>query len=583
MHLVLGDDLGTIALLLGGHDVRERLRRDDHCGGVDRILPPESLEAACRVDDLGRTIHRLEQFAQSRSRCIVIAIVRRCIRTRWREALVDRRVLAEDGRRHGLGQLITGRVRIVEHPGCVPEGLLALDGGERDDLRDVVGSVLLGAVGDHLGAVALVEVHVDVRHLLAPGVQEAFEDEPVVERIEVGDRQAVGDDRSGSASASGSRADAAPRSMGDQVPDDEEVRRESHVGDHAELVVDALRDVSIDRAVPAMCTLHHEVPEVLVLVVAIGHRELRQEDLVELDLDIGTFGDPQGVVTRPRVVLVREQVSHLARRLDVELVGVELETVLIGFHGAGLDTQQRIVRIGLVRSGVVRIVRGEERGIDRSADLEEVRHDLSLRWDPVVLEFDEEVLASEDVLVHPRRGEGPCEVTLLAALIVIGWFVDAEELGHVAAEATGRRDEPLGVLGEQFGIHARLVVVALRVRPRCELHEVAVPHVALGEDGHVVPHVVAARWPIEPTTGCEVRLDADDRFDPLGLGSPDEVDDTVHHAVVGDGHGGLAIGPHGLDDVLDTSGTVEHRELGVHMEVGEAVGQAHPASRITRM
>src|SRR3712207_8878658 len=56
-----------------------------------------------------------------------------------------------------------------------------------DDLRDALGAVLLGDVADDLGAAAVVEVDVEVRHRDAVRVEEALEDEAVLERVEVGD------------------------------------------------------------------------------------------------------------------------------------------------------------------------------------------------------------------------------------------------------------------------------------------------------------------------------------------------------------------------------------------------------------
>ena len=48
-----------------------------------------------------------------------------------------------------------------------------------------------------------------------------------------------------------------------------------------------------------------------------------------------------------------------------------------------------------------------------------------------------------------------------------------------------------------------------------------------------------------------------------------EVEDPVHVAVVGDAEGRLAVGHRRLHQVLDPGGPVQHRELGVGVQVGE--------------
>ena len=88
----------------------------------------------------------------------------------------------------------------------------------------------------------------------------------------------------------------------------------------------------------------------------------------------------------------------------------------------------------------------------------------------------------------------------------------------------------------------------------------------------VAPGVVdlpPAHRALEARLGGHVRLGADDRVDAGLAAGGVEVEDPVHVAVVGDPEGGLAVLDRRLDQVLDPGGTVEHRELGVGVQVGE--------------
>ncbi len=152
----------------------------------------------------------------------------------------QRGVAAHDERRHGLGDPVPHDVRVPEHPGRVAHRGPRLDGREGDDLRHAVGAVALGGVADHLAPVALVEVHVDVGHLLAAGIQEALEQQVVADRVEVDDPEAVGHAAPGGRAPPGPDPDPALPGVADQVPHDEEVGGEAHAGDDAELVVEAL-------------------------------------------------------------------------------------------------------------------------------------------------------------------------------------------------------------------------------------------------------------------------------------------------------------------------------------------------------
>ena len=68
-----------------------------------------------------------------------------------------------------------------------------------------------------------------------------------------------------------------------------------------------------------------------------------------------------------------------------------------------------------------------------------------------------------------------------------------------------------------------------------------------------------------------VRLGADDRGDARAAAGRVEVEDPVHVAVVGDAEGRLAVLGRLGHDVADPGGPVEHRVLGVHVQVHERV------------
>ena len=252
MHLVLSHDLRVVALALHGHNVGERIRRDHDSRRVDRILSTEALEASRRLDHLTRDRIGVVELAETRCGLIVIALALRRLTSRINEALRQRRILAEDRGRHQLRSPIPDAVRMSKDTGGVADRLFPLDRRERDDLRDVVGSVALGAVLDHLAAIPLVEVHVDIRHLATTWIQEPLEDQSVRDRVQIRDLEAVGHDRAGGAATSGSGADPPLAGVSDEIPHDEEVGREPHLGDDPELILQPLRDRVVQIPVPLL-------------------------------------------------------------------------------------------------------------------------------------------------------------------------------------------------------------------------------------------------------------------------------------------------------------------------------------------
>ena len=229
----------------------------------------------------------------------------------------------------------------------------------------------------------------------------------------------------------------------------------------------------------------------------LRHRERGQQRVAELDLDVGALRDQQRVVARLGVVA--EEVAHLLRGLQVELVGVELEPLRVVAHRAGLHAEQRVVRFGVVTVHVVAVVGREQRRAHLVRDAHQLRVHLLLLDETVVLELDEERVAPED------RLEPLDELTRVLAVAL------EERLAHRAAEAAARADQPVAVLLEQLEVHARLREEAVDVGLRRDLDEVLVARGRLGEEGEVEDLVLVTPRAVVAARGDHVGLGADDR------------------------------------------------------------------------
>ncbi len=547
-HLVLGEGLALVGAQQR-HDVGQRLRADDDRGGVDAVLALQALER------LGGVEH------PSRVRVVLVGIAQL---RRLLEGLLERRLLALDRWRHRLAQPVAHRERVVEHPGGVADRRLRLDGPEGDDLRHPVLAVALGGVADHLGATTVVEVHVDVGHLDARRVEEALEDEAVLDRVDLGDPGAVRDRRPAGGPATRADPDPGLACVVAEVGDDQEVRREAHLVDDRQLVLDPVAHRGRERV---RVEPGRPVVDLLAQVGRLGHAvgagERRQQVEVELELGVAHLGDVEGGAQRVRRDRA-ELAPHLLGGADVVLGAGELETVRVADARAGLDAQERVVRLGVARLGVVAVVGDHRAQPEVLGQLLEPRPVAGLLGDAVVHLLDEEPVGAEDV-AHPRqRGRR-------RRLVVLH-----EELVGLATEAAGQHDQAGAVLLEQLVVDARLVPVALEVGPGRELDQVVVADVVHGERRQVVV-AVPHRGPclVAPRPVGEVGLHAEDRLDAGALPGPEELREAEEVAVIGGGDRRHPV-PGALgEQLVDAGGAVEHGELGVHVEVDELVSTTH--------
>ena len=563
--LVLGHDFAVGIGALQRHVVDEGLAPDHDAGGVDRVLAAQALELAGRLDHLCRDLVLLEGLPQLGGVGIgvVAAAVARPLDVAV-EAGLEGGVLAEDGGRVHLRQAVADRVRQAQHPGGVPERLLRLDGREGDDLGHPVLAVALGDVADDLAAATLVEVDVDVGHLLAAGVEEALEAEPPADRVDLGDAEGVRHHRPPDGAPARSHPDALGLRPLHEVRHDEEVAGEAHLLDDRELVAHPLLDLVGDLGIaPADPLLGHLV-EVARQRLALGHLEVGDERVVQRDLDVAELRHHQRVLDRLRVL--REGEVHLLPALQVELVGVEAHPVGVGELLARLDAEQDVVGTGVVLLAVVGVVGGHDRDPQLPPDLGDLHVEGRLLGEALVLDL-EEVPVAEDL---PVLGCHPAGLIRLAG---------DEILLELARQASRQDDDPIVVLGEQFPVHPRTPgpgVVALEERQRRELHEVAVPGGVGREHRQVMVGGLPVSRPVEAALGCDVGFDADDGLDAGGPALQVEGDGPVHDAVVGEPDRRhpelLRPGEH----LGDAAGPVEHRVLRVGVEMHEAQSPGPP-------
>ena len=357
------------------------------------------------------------------------------------EDLLERDVLAHDRGRHRLGDPVAHGERVAEDPAGVLDRLLGLDRAVGDDHRDPVVAVLVGDVADHLAAPTLVEVDVEVGHRDAVGVEEPLEQQSVDERVEVGDPQRVGHDRAGARAAAGPDPDAVVLGPVDEVGDHEEVAREAHAVDDAELEVRPLADGVGDAlrvAVPQAELDLLDQPGVLGL--ALGAVEARHVLARRLgERDVAALGDEQRVVAR--LGQLAPELPHLLRRLEVVAVAREREPLpgpVAGrdVHGrAGVDAEQVLLARRVLAHDVVRVVGGQERDLQVAAQPDEVLAHPGLDVEAVVHQLEEVAVPAEDVLEVPGGLPG--------GVVVPVPQVDLDLAGRAARGA----DDPRGVLG----------------------------------------------------------------------------------------------------------------------------------------
>ena len=199
---------------------------------------------------------------------------------------------------------------------------LGFQGSEGRDLRHPVGAVFVFDVLDHLRPAADAEIDIDIRHRLAFGIEKAFEQQDVADRIEIGDAHRIGDQAARRRAAPWADRNAVLLGVIDEIGDHQKVAGKLHVDDDAEFIIQALSiglayfwigDPFEPLLQPLMCQLNQIVVEADLL----GRREVGKMIFAELDFDIAAVGNFDRPFHRVRAEV--ETLHHLFSGFEIKL------------------------------------------------------------------------------------------------------------------------------------------------------------------------------------------------------------------------------------------------------------------------
>ena len=333
------------------------MRRHNDSAGVHTPLTRQSFKAQGILDDLVNV--RVLFVILSELRGLGVALVILVEDTR------NRNVLTHDRWRQGLRQLLPHFEVAPQNTRGVLQSLLRLDSTVGNDLRNTVFAVLLLDVLDDFIATTFVKVNVEVGHRNTFGVQEAFEDEPVVEGVELRDLHRVGDHGSCTGTTAGPHADSLALRPVDVVRNRQEVTGEPHLDDDVFLVFSLLtHSIRNSLRESLLKSLFNFLDEPRGLVFPFGHREVRHIRGAfrgGTEVNLASFGNLKRRITGLGQLFPDR--AHFFGGTDVVAIAVKFEAIRVRDSRPRVNTQERILDPAVFFLHIVRIVGRYQRSI----------------------------------------------------------------------------------------------------------------------------------------------------------------------------------------------------------------------------
>ena len=240
-----------------------------------------------------------------------------------------------------------------------------------------------------------------------------------------------------------------------EIPYDQEIIDKAHVSDRREFVSHALAELVKFRlglvSVTLLKSLLAEHRKICLGIIAFGHVKMRQLVMSEFKIDIASLRYLRSIVQC--FGNISEQRTHLLFGFEIELPAFVTHAVLIRYLLLRLNAEKDVVRHGVVREGVVNIVRSDQIYAGLLMHSKQLGIDRALVRDAVILQFQKEITVTEYPVVFKRRGLS----------VLVSAFKN--EIRDLARQTCGKRYYPLMIALQNFIVDAGLIVETLGKAP----------------------------------------------------------------------------------------------------------------------
>ena len=528
-------------VLIQGRQFGQRPVADHHAGGMGGGVAVEPLQLQGHVQQAGDGLVLVASGAQAR--------------------------LDLDG----LGQPVHLAERQLQHPADVAQHSPRLQRAEGDDLGHAVAAIALLDVGDHLLSPVLAEVDVEVGHRDPLRVEEALEEQAVTQRIQIGDGQGIGHQRTGARPPARAHGNAVRLGPLDEVRDDQEVAGEAHLGDDPDLPLQPFEIFRLRRVIglalghAGLQTFARLMGQLLGLAAVAFGGEARQDRIALVDHEGAAARDIERVVAS--LGKIGEKRPHLMGRLEPVLARDPAALVLTD-EGAVGDAEQSVVRLVHLRLGEVGVVGRHQRHVMLIGEGDELRLGQGLGLQAVALQLHIEAVAEDPVHFGERRPP-------------LGHLSGGHQRIDRSVPAAGQQDQALGVLGHLRPRHGRLLHAADAVDEggRGQFGKIEIAPFGLGQEDDGGRPRPLLRQPVADAGHRQGA--ADDGLDALPLRGHRKLQRAIEVGAVGERDGRHVLGRGQLADGVGLDGAFEQGVGRADAQMDEAACLlfAHPHLR----
>ena len=495
--IVLGDD-ATITALLQRYVIFHIMRRNNNTSSMRACITRQALYALRKINQLLDLWARIVRLTE------VLAAVQRLLQ---RNAQLTR---------NQLGDFVDLTIAHAKRLADVAHCRARLQCTEGNNLRHTLLSVTAYYIIQHLIALYIAEVGINIRHTYTFRIQEAFEQQMITQRFNIRYTQQIGHDTACGTATTRPNRNIMAAAIIDKIPDNEEVAGVAHRIDDVQLKVQTLADLLIHNLIALRQSLLAQVTQIAHSVKALRHRELRQQQMAELHLHVAAVSNFIGIAQSLRTIA--EQRLHLIIAFQIIAVVVKAHTVRLINRAGRLNAQQNILRCGILLLHIMQIICRYQAKTELLRQLLQLRAYLVLLIKVMVLNFQKVVFLAENVYIFLNAATCSLQVVL------------QNHLRYLAGNAGTEADNALVIRSQYVLVYTRLIVKALQLTNADNFHQVMVACIVLRQQNQMI-HAAVILFQMRALG--QVNLAADNRLDACLGTFLIKFHCAVHCAVVG--------------------------------------------------
>ena len=281
--------------------------------------------------------------------------------------------------------------------------------------------------------------------------------------------------------------------IADKIPYNQEIIHISHGFNHAQLILQPVRQFLCHLTVPHFQPLPAKPVQVFPGRISFRHIEPGQFCHSKLDIHMASFRYFVGVFQS--LGRIGKQLGHLLGRFHIILAPFIAHPVLVRQLFSGLEAEENIVGPGIFRIGIVNVVGGHQLYSKLTAHAQKLLvHHFLFRY-PVVLQLQKEISFPENFLIAQGRLPGvliesPGQVPL-----------------YLTRQAGAQGDQPLMIFPQYLQIHPGLVVEALHESFGHDFHQIGIPLIIFRQQHQMIVPVIGSPFPrlsVKPGAGSYI-------------------------------------------------------------------------------